>query len=62
MAVNAGLSGKPESRAGRTYLTGVMVTPGRGYGLPGEGFFRISLTYPDDVLKEAMARIIEMKK
>ena len=38
--------------------TGVMVTPGRGYGEPGEGFFRISLTYPDDVLKEAMSRII----
>lgn len=42
--------------------TGVMVTPGRGYGPAGEGFFRISLTYPDDVLREAMRRIIEMKK
>ena len=41
--------------------TGVMVTPGRGYGQSGEGYFRISLTYPDDVLKEAMGRIIEMK-
>jgi LL-diaminopimelate aminotransferase len=41
--------------------TGVMVTPGRGYGEAGEGFFRISLTYPDDVLQEAMERIIEMK-
>ncbi len=38
-----------------------MVTPGRGYGQSGEGYFRISLTYPDDVLKEAMGRIIEMK-
>ncbi len=41
--------------------TGVMVTPGRGYGQWGEGYFRISLSYPDEVLKEAMARIIEMK-
>ena len=42
--------------------TGVSVTPGRGYGADGEGFFRISLTYPDAVLKEAMDRIIEMKE
>ncbi len=41
--------------------TGVMVTPGRGYGQWGEGYFRISLTYPDAVLKEAMDRIIEMR-
>ena len=41
--------------------TGVMVTPGRGYGQWGEGFFRISLSYPDDVLKEAMDRIVSMK-
>ncbi|MFW6146243.1 MAG: aminotransferase class I/II-fold pyridoxal phosphate-dependent enzyme [Planctomycetota bacterium] len=41
--------------------TGVMVTPGAGYGQWGEGFFRISLTYPDDVLAEAMDRIAQMK-
>jgi len=41
--------------------TGVMVTPGRGYGQWGEGYFRISLSYGDDVLKEAMDRIISMK-
>jgi LL-diaminopimelate aminotransferase len=40
--------------------TGVMVTPGRGYGQWGEGYFRISLTYPDAVLKEAMDRIATM--
>ena len=40
--------------------TGVMVTPGRGYGQWGEGYFRISLTYPDAVLKEAMERIAGM--
>jgi len=41
--------------------TGVMVTPGLGYGQWGEGYFRISLTYGDDVLKEAMSRIVGMK-
>ncbi len=40
--------------------TGVMVTPGRGYGQWGEGNFRISLTYPDAVLREAMDRIAQM--
>ena len=40
--------------------TGVMVTPGRGYGQWGEGYFRISLTYPDEVLAEAMDRIAGM--
>ena len=38
--------------------TGVMVTPGRGYGQAGEGYYRISLTYPDEVLEEALERII----
>jgi len=41
--------------------TGVIVTPGLGYGQWGEGFFRISLTYPDTVLAEAMNRIVKMK-
>jgi len=41
--------------------TGVMVTPGRGYGEAGEGFFRISLSYPDEVLTEALSRIAKMK-
>jgi len=39
--------------------TGVVVTPGRGYGQWGEGFFRISLTYPDEVLQEAVERIVK---
>lgn len=38
---------------------GVVVTPGLGYGQWGEGYFRISLTYPDEVLEEALARIAE---
>jgi len=41
--------------------TGVVVTPGLGYGQWGEGYFRISLTYPDDVLKEALSRITQMQ-
>jgi LL-diaminopimelate aminotransferase len=35
----------------------VAVTPGGGYGPAGEGFFRISLTYPDAIISEAMERI-----
>ncbi len=35
----------------------VAVTPGGGYGPAGEGYFRISLTYPDDLIAEAMERI-----
>lgn len=37
----------------------VAVTPGSGYGRAGEGYFRISLTYPDEVLREAMRRIVK---
>jgi LL-diaminopimelate aminotransferase len=36
---------------------GVVVSPGPAYGPSGEGFFRLSLTVPDDRLEEAMARI-----
>ena len=48
------------SRAFATALleeTGVVVTPGLGYGQWSEGYFRISLTYPDPVIEEAIARI-----
>ena len=41
--------------------TGVIVTPGAGYGEAGEGYFRISLTYPDEVLQEALGRIAAMR-
>lgn len=37
--------------------TGVIVTPGVGYGQQGEGYVRLSLTTPDDRLDEALARI-----
>ena len=38
-------------------LTGVVVTPGIGYGEGGEGFVRMSLSVPDDRLDEALDRI-----
>ena len=40
--------------------TGVMVTPGRGYGEWGEGYFRLSLTYPEETLRKAVERIAEI--
>lgn len=36
---------------------GVVVTPGNGYGAAGEGYVRISLTAPDDRIREAVSRI-----
>ncbi len=38
----------------------VVISPGGAYGPNGEGFFRISLTTPDDRLLEAMGRIREL--
>lgn len=52
--------GDTDSTAFAEYLldkAAVVVTPGIGYGPHGEGYFRISLTYPDDRLAEAMTRI-----
>lgn len=37
--------------------TGVVITPGIGYGASGEGYVRLSLTTPDARLDEALARI-----
>lgn len=37
--------------------TGVVISPGGAYGASGEGFFRISLTTPDERLAEAVERI-----
>jgi LL-diaminopimelate aminotransferase len=37
--------------------TGIVTTPGNGFGDPGEGYFRISLTVPEDRLIEAVARL-----
>lgn len=40
---------------------GVIVAPGTGYGREGEGYFRISLTTPDDRLAEAMDRLAGLR-
>ncbi|MBA4394014.1 MAG: LL-diaminopimelate aminotransferase, partial [Desulfobacca sp.] len=37
--------------------TGIVTTPGNGFGEPGEGYFRISLTVPEDRLEEAVTRL-----
>lgn len=37
--------------------TGVVVTPGVGYGAAGEGYVRLSLTIPDDRLEEGVRRL-----
>ena len=47
-----------------TYLmeeTGIVCTPGVGFGSYGEGFVRMSLTISDDRLKEALKRIKKLK-
>jgi LL-diaminopimelate aminotransferase len=38
----------------------VVITPGGAYGPNGEGFFRISLTTPDELLLEAVRRLREL--
>jgi LL-diaminopimelate aminotransferase len=40
---------------------GVVVTPGNGFGEPGEGYFRMALTQKRDRLTEAIERIKAMK-
>jgi LL-diaminopimelate aminotransferase len=42
--------------------TGVVVTPGRGYGEAGEGYIRISLTIDDARLDEALGRLREFAR
>lgn len=39
---------------------GVVVTPGLGFGPGGDGYFRISLTTPDERLDEAMDRLARL--
>lgn len=41
--------------------TGVVLTPGNGFGMFGEGFFRISLTVAEERLKEALERLDSVK-
>ena len=37
--------------------TGVVITPGSGFGKSGEGYVRFSLTVPSERLQEAAERI-----
>jgi LL-diaminopimelate aminotransferase len=37
--------------------TGVVVTPGNAFGPGGEGYFRVSLVAPLDVLTRAVVRL-----
>lgn len=41
--------------------TGILVTPGTGFGEYGEGYFRISLTVPDDRIDEVLGRMKKME-
>jgi LL-diaminopimelate aminotransferase len=53
----------PEGHTSESYCelvleeSGVVVSPGGAYGPSGEGFFRISLTTPDELLREAVQRL-----
>ena len=53
----------PEGHTSASYCelvleeSGVVVSPGSAYGRSGEGFFRISLTVPDERLSEAVGRM-----
>ena len=53
----------PEGHTSASYCelvleeAGVVVSPGSSYGPSGEGFFRISLTLPDERLAEAVERL-----
>ncbi|MFN2466435.1 MAG: LL-diaminopimelate aminotransferase [Candidatus Dormibacteria bacterium] len=40
---------------------GVNVTPGNGFGEPGEGYFRVSLTVADERLDEALERLRKLR-
>jgi len=37
--------------------TGIIITPGSAFGIGGEGYCRISLTVPDQILDEALEKI-----
>ena len=37
--------------------TGVVITPGNGFGEHGEGYFRMALTQSEDRIREAVSRM-----
>jgi LL-diaminopimelate aminotransferase len=42
--------------------TGVFVTPGTAFGKYGEGYVRISVTQPDDLIKKASIKLRKFLK
>lgn len=40
---------------------GIVVTPGNGFGEPGEGYFRIALTQKEERLNEALERLYKIR-
>jgi LL-diaminopimelate aminotransferase len=42
--------------------TGIVVTPGIGYGPSGEGYIRLSLTISDEMLEKGLKKLSEWKK
>ncbi|MBI3314308.1 MAG: LL-diaminopimelate aminotransferase [Candidatus Omnitrophica bacterium] len=51
--------GSTSSEFALKFLTdlSIVVTPGNGFGTYGEGYFRLSLTLPEERIQEALARI-----
>ena len=41
--------------------TGVVVTPGNGYGPSGEGYIRLSLTISDEMLEKGLKKLSQWK-
>ena len=41
---------------------GLIVTPGIGYGPSGEGYFRVSMTAPDEIIDAGMNRLKEFMR
>lgn len=41
--------------------TGIVVTPGNGFGEEGEGYFRISTTINEERIREAIRRLKTLK-
>jgi len=39
----------------------VVIVPGAGFGQPGEGYFRMSLTVPTERIREALDRMVKVK-
>jgi len=58
-----GLCGQKFHRLHQQLLdeTGIVATPGVGFGKYGEGYIRFSITQPTERIKEAAMRLEEMK-